>query len=243
MAILLFTDFGAADLYVGQVELVLDRYATGTPVIHLCNEAPAFNVRASAHLLAALGTQVTRGHVVIAVVDPGVGTDRKPVVVRADGKWFVGPDNGLLSVVWSRATTRQVWHILPPPEGISHTFHGRDVFAPAAGAIASDDFPNERVEAAEKLEVMLPADDIAEIVYVDHYGNAMTGLRAAGLAREGVLAVNGHRVPYARTYGETPHGTTFWYENSIGLVEIATHGASAAAALELRVGTPVAWRA
>jgi hypothetical protein len=243
MAILLFTDFGAADVYVGQVELVLDRYAHGTRVIHLCNEVPAFNVRAGAHLLAALAARVTRGDVVIAVVDPGVGTERKPVVARLDGKWFVGPDNGLLSVVWARSTTRQAWHILPPPEGVSHTFHGRDVFAPAAGAIATDDFPNERVENAEKLEVMLPAEDLAEIVYVDHYGNAMTGLRAHGLPHEGVLSVNGHRISYARTYGETQPGTTFWYENSIGLVEIARHGASAVQALELRVGTPVAWRA
>jgi hypothetical protein len=243
MAILLFTDFGAADVYVGQVELMLDRYATGARVIHLCNEAPAFNVRASAHLLAALAAQVTRGHVVIAVVDPGVGTERKPVVLRADGRWFVGPDNGLLSVVAARSSTRQLWHILPPPGGVSHTFHGRDVFAPTAGAIASDDFPNERVEAAERLEVTLPADDLAEVIYVDHYGNVMTGLRAAGLAREGVLTVHGHRIAYARTYAETPEGATFWYENSVGLVEIARHGASAAQALELRVGTPVAWRA
>jgi hypothetical protein len=243
MAILLFTDFGAADLYVGQVELVLDRYAQGTRVIHLCNEAPEFNVRASAHLLAALSTRVTRGDVVIAVVDPGVGMERKSVVVRADGKWFVGPDNGLLSVLCARSTTRQLWQILPPPDGISQTFHGRDVFAPAAGAIATDDFPNERVQGAEKLEVMLPSDDLAEIIYVDHYGNAMTGLRAAGLPTEGVLSVNGHRVSYARTYGETPPGATFWYENSIGLVEVAKHGASAAQALELRIGTPVVWRA
>lgn len=243
MAILLFTDFGSADLYAGQVELVLDRYAQGTRVINLCNVAPSFNVRAGAHLLAALGTQVTRGHVVLAVVDPGVGTARKPVVLRADGRWFVGPDNGLLSVVAARSTTRQLWHIVPPPEGISHTFHGRDVFAPAAGAIATDDFPNERVESAERLEVTLPADDLAEIIYVDHYGNAMTGLRAAGLEREGVLSVHGHRIPYARTYGETAAGALFWYENSIGLVEIAAHGTSAAGKLELRIGTPVAWRA
>ena len=103
MALMLFSDFGATDLYVGQVEAVLDRYAPGVRVINLLNEAPAFDVKASAHLLAALASRVPRGHVFIAVVDPGVGTRRSGLVARIDGRTFVGPDNGLFSVLWHRS--------------------------------------------------------------------------------------------------------------------------------------------
>ncbi|MGE5027496.1 MAG: S-adenosyl-l-methionine hydroxide adenosyltransferase family protein [Betaproteobacteria bacterium] len=101
--ILLFTDFGSADLYTGQVKAVLAQRAPGVPVIDLLNDAPDFNVRASAHLLAALAPQFPPGSVFLAVVDPGVGSARGAVVVEADGRWFVGPDNGLMSVVAARA--------------------------------------------------------------------------------------------------------------------------------------------
>ena len=97
MAIVLFTDFGAGDLYVGQVKAVLQRLAPGVPVIDLLHEAPAFNVRASAHLLAAMVGWFAEGSVFLTVVDPGVGGVRKALVVKADDRWYVGPDNGLLS--------------------------------------------------------------------------------------------------------------------------------------------------
>jgi len=103
MAIVLFTDFGSNDLYVGQLEAVLDRDAPGVRVVHLLHEAPGFDARASAHLLAALVSRMPAGHVYVAVVDPGVGGERDAVVIEADGNWLVGPDNGLLSVVAARA--------------------------------------------------------------------------------------------------------------------------------------------
>src|SRR4249920_34498 len=128
MAIILFTDFGADDLYVGQVEAMLDRYAPGVRVIHLLHEAPPFNVRAAAHLLAALARGLP-GHVFLGVVDPGVGSDRGAVVLRADGSWYVGPDNGLFAVIAARAASKSVWRIAGHPPGASPSFHGRDVFA------------------------------------------------------------------------------------------------------------------
>lgn len=242
MAILLFTDFGADDLYVGQVEAVLDRYAPGVRVIDLLHEAPPYNVRASAHLLAALAQGLARGHVFIGVVDPGVGSERGAVVLRADGRWYVGPDNGLFSVIAARAHAQSVWRITGHPPGVSPSFHGRDVFAPVAAAVATDDFPNENVETAGGLAVTFGADDLAEVIYVDHYGNAFTGIRARGIPHERALVAHGREIHHARVFAEVAPGAAFWYENSSGLVEIAINGGDAARSLGLAIGTPVAWR-
>src|SRR5688572_16244665 len=105
MAIVLFSDFGSADIYIGQIELAFHRLAPDQRIIHLFNDAPAFSPRASAHLLSALAGQLREGDVVVGVVDPGVGTARDPVVVSVDHCWFVGPDNGLFSVVAARAVS------------------------------------------------------------------------------------------------------------------------------------------
>lgn len=242
MAICLFTDFGAGDLYVGQVEAVLDRVAPGVRVIHLLHEAPAFDIKAAAHLLAALATGLDGNHVILGVVDPGVGTDRGAVVVRADRHWYVGPDNGLFSVVAVRALQHSVWRLAGAPAGGARSFHGRDVFAPIAAALARDDFPSASLTPVEDLGVRLGGDDLAEIIYIDHYGNAWTGLRANALPRDRRLVVAGREVPYAGVFGEAPPGTAFWYANSSALVEIAVNQGSAEQVLEIEIGMPVAWR-
>jgi len=242
VAIVLFTDFGAADLYVGQVEAVLERHAPGVRVIHLLHDAPRFNPRAAAHLLAALAQGLPGEPVVLGVVDPGVGTDRGAVVLRADGRWYVGPDNGLFSVLAARAGTTAAWRITAHPAGASASFHGRDVFAPVTAAIATGAFPNVGVAPAAGLAVALGGDDLPEVIYVDHFGNAFTGLRARGASPARRLAANGRELPHARVFAEVPPGAAFWYENSSGLVEIAVNQGDAARALGLGVGTPVAWR-
>ena len=241
MQIFLFTDFGAADLYVGQLEAVLDQRAPGVRVIHLLHEAPRFDVKASAHLLAALVQSLPRDRVIVGVVDPGVGSDRGEVVLSADGRWYVGPDNGLFSVVAARASHRAVWRITGHPPGVSASFHGRDVFAPMAAAIAIGAFPNDYVSPADDLAVKLGGDDLAEIIYLDHYGNAWTGLRAGHRPPGRALRAAGREIPHTRVFAEAPPGTAFWYENSSGLIEIAVNRGSAAAALGLAVGNPVAW--
>ena len=241
MALLLFTDFGAADLYVGQIETVLDRHAPGVRVINLLNEAPCFNVAASAHLLAATARTVPRGHVFLAIVDPGVGAARDGIVVRVDGRTFVGPDNGLLSIVWSRGTMKSAWRITEWADGVSVSFHGRDVFAPMAAAVVTGEFPNENVESIGAPQVMLPGTDLAQIVYVDHYGNAFTGLRGDGLPTNRTLRVRWIDIRHARVFADAEPGRAFWYVNSMGLVEIAIPAASAAEMLGLRVGQTVEW--
>lgn len=241
MALMLFTDFGAADLYVGQVEAVLDRYAPGVRVINLLNEAPCFNVKASAHLLAALSKQVPRGHVFLALVDPGVGGVRDGIVVRVDGRSYVGPDNGLLSVLWARGTVKSAWRITEWAAGAAVSFHGRDVFAPVAAAVVTGEFPNENVKQIPAPKELLPGDDLAELIYVDHYGNAFTGLRGDGLPTDRRLRIRRMEIAHARVFADAPAGQAFWYVNSIGLVEIAMPGSSAAKMLGLRVGQTLEW--
>ena len=239
MSIYLFTDFGSADLYVGQVKAVLHQYAPRAQIVDLLHEAPAFDVKASAHLLAALAGRIPVPSVTLAVVDPGVGSAREPVIVLADGKWLVGPDNGLLSVVLARAQAAQVFPITWRPETASASFDGRDVFAPFAGMLANGDLDTAQLEQKPALDVSLAGDDLAEVIYIDHYGNAFTGLRAGIVARDARVSAGGHSISYARVFSEAAEGELFWYENSLGLVEIAANSANAAAKLGLRIGQPL----
>ncbi len=237
--LVLFTDFGAADLYLGQVHAVLESHAPGVPRVDLLNDAPSFNVRASAHLLAALCGRFGPGSVFLAVVDPGVGSERAAAVLEADGRYFVGPDNGLLSVVAARAEQRRFWHIAWRPEALSDSFHGRDLFAPVAAWIARGAFPAPKLRPAPALDVDFGGDDLAEVIYLDHYGNAITGLQAAGIPRDARVVANHHHVPYARVFSEAPKGEPFWHGNSIGLAEIAVNSGHAARKLGLEVGQHV----
>ena len=242
MAICLFTDFGAGDVYVGQVEAVLDRHAPGVRVLHLLHEAPAYDVESAAHLLAALAAALDGDHVIIGVVDPGVGTERGAVVVRAGRHWYVGPDNGLFSVVAARAAAHSVWRLAGTPAGASRSFHGRDVFAPIAAALALGMPPGDGLVPADRLAVQFGADDLAAIIHIDHYGNAWTGLRANQPRNGRKLIIAGRELPHAGVFGEVPPGTAFWYENSSALVEIAVNRGTAAGVLGLKIGIPVAWQ-
>jgi S-adenosyl-L-methionine hydrolase (adenosine-forming) len=238
--IVLFTDFGADDIYVAQMKAVLlERAPPRTAIVDLLHSAPRFNPRASAHLLRALCGRFPTGTIFAAVVDPGVGTDRDAAIVRADGRWFVGPDNGLLSVVAARAERVQTWRIVWRPQRLSTSFHGRDLFAPAAAWIAAGELFDDRVVPTPRLNVDFGGGDLAEILYVDHYGNALTGLAAGAVSPAAALTVHGKRVPAARIFAEAPSGSAFWYENSVALVEIAANGASAATMLGLAVGDRV----
>lgn len=237
--IILFSDFGSSDIYVGQVKAVLAQSAPGVQLIDLLHDAPNFQIQAAAHLLAASFVRMPKGSVFLAVVDPGVGGQRQPVVMEADGQYFVAPDNGLLSVVAARASYTRFWRIDWRPENSSSSFHGRDLFAPIAAAIAGGAFPQDKLSLIEQLDVRLSAEELFEVIYVDHYGNAMTGVRAGSVSRQACFEVGGQIVQYARTFGEIQAGSAFWYENSFSLIEIAVNCGSAAQALNLAVGQMV----
>jgi S-adenosyl-L-methionine hydrolase (adenosine-forming) len=233
--IFLFTDFGSAGLYVGQVKAVLQSRAPKEVVIDLLHEAPAFNPRAGAHLLAALAARLPKGSVTLAVVDPGVGGPRQPVAVAADGRWFVGPDNGLISVAAARAKRCEVFAIGWRPESLSESFHARDLFAPVAAMLAGDNRKNARLKKGA-LVVSFGADDLAEVIYVDHFGNLVSGLRASNMPPDRSLAINGRAIRHARVFSEVKPGEVFWYENSLGLVELASNAASAQQVLGVKAG-------
>lgn len=237
--IALFTDFGLAGPYVGQVKLVLAREAPGLPVIDLQHDAPAHDPRAAACLLAALLPELEAGSVILAVVDPGVGTARRGTIVRADGRWLVGPDNGLFDLLARRADRVAWWDIDWRPARLSATFHGRDLFAPVAARLArGEPPPGVSVPVAARLQEGWP-DDLAEIVYIDRFGNAMTGLRASAVAATAWLACRGRRFAPAGTFGEVGEGEVFWYVNSIGLVELAANRRSVAEACGIVPGDRV----
>ena len=139
--IALFTDFGLADPYVGQLHAVLAHEAPGVPVIDLFHAVPDYDVRAAAYLLPAYTQSIPAGGVIVCVIDPGVGGAREPVMLCADGRWYVGPDNGLFSVLASRAARVECRSIQWRPTVLSASFHGRDLFAPVAARLARGDIP------------------------------------------------------------------------------------------------------
>jgi hypothetical protein len=235
--IALCTDFGLGGPYMGQVRAVLARLAPQVPAVDLFADLPAFSPQLAAYLLAACALRLEAGDVVLAVVDPGVGSARRALIVEADGRWLTGPDNGLFEPILRRARISRAWSIAVPEQGIAPTFHGRDVFAPAAARLALGEAPQgAQVEPSRFLSW---PDDLPAIAYVDHYGNAMTGLRAAHLAADTVLQVAGQCIARKRIFADVPPGEALWYENANGLAEIAVNGGSAAAIFGLTPGTPV----
>jgi S-adenosylmethionine hydrolase len=237
--IVLFTDFGLEGPYVGQMTAVLAREAPGTTVVSLFADAPAFDPQAAAYLLAAYAPEFPLGSVFLCVIDPGVGGKRAPLALQADGRWYVGPDNGLFALVARRAREARWWKITWRPERLSASFHGRDLFAPVAARLARGEPPPGDELAAPPTSGADWPDDLPRIVYTDHFGNAMTGLRAELLAERAELEVAGRRLRRARTYSDRPPGEAFWYENANGLAEIALARGRADRELGLAVGTPV----
>ena len=209
MPLVLYTDFGAADLYVGQLKAVLAKSAPEVPLLDALHAAPNYDIEAAAHLLASLAPQYPVGSVFVAVVDPGVGGERDAIVIEVDGRFFVGPDNGLLSVLWQRARGKRCRRIVWRPERLSSSFHGRDLFAPVAAAIAAKRLPRGWLAPKRAPEVLLDARDLAEIIYIDHYGNALTGIRARSVARNALLRVGRRSLRYANTFETVRAGDAF----------------------------------
>jgi S-adenosylmethionine hydrolase len=238
--IVLFTDFGLEGPYLGQMKAVLHRMAPAVPVIDLFADAPSGRPKASAYLLAAYAAWFPEGSVFLCVVDPGVGGARPPLMVEADGRWYVGPGNGLFEIVLRRAAKAARRDIDWRPERLSASFHGRDLFAPVAAMLARGDPPPGRRRTSGADRRLDWPDDLSEIVYIDHFGNAMTGLRATMLPANARLAAAQRLLERARTFGDLPPGTAFWYENANGLAEIAVNQGRADATLGIVPGSPVA---
>ena len=240
--IALLTDFGNAGPYVGEMLAVLGREAPACPAINLMCDLPAWQPRAAAYLVAPLILGQPPGPVFVAVVDPGVGTaSRRPVWLEAEGRVVVGPENGLLDVIARSARGARMHEILWRPEAMSDSFHGRDLFAPVAARLArGESVPSRPLRRRFAWSRRWPRD-LDEVIYVDGFGNCITGRRACSVPDFGVLHLPGRIVGYSRTFGQVTPGAPFWYRNSMGLVEVACNQASASRALGLCVGSPVSF--
>ena len=220
--IALFTDFGWQGPYVGLLKAVLHRAIAGVTIIDLLHDAPRFNPKASAYLHNALRQQFEIGTIFIGVVDPRVGDNtRRPVIVSADDRWYIGPDNGLFEIITSTANNVDYWEITWRPEKLSSSFHGRDLFAPVAAKIAQGIAIDLFAKPLAALSAQDYLKELAEIIYIDHYGNCMTGLPGESINLDSKLIIAQQVFTYACTFAEAPLGQGFWYINSTGLVELA----------------------
>jgi hypothetical protein len=238
--IVLFTDFGLSGPYTGQVMAVLHWEAPLVPVVSLLADAPSARPLPSAYLLAAYGAWFPAGTVLLGVVDPGVGSARRAVIAEADDRFYVGPDNGLFDIAMRRARAPRLWEIAWRPGSLSASFHGRDLFAPVVARLARGEPPSALAQPAEdqSAERGWP-DDLAEIVYIDHYGNALTGVRGAVVPADARLVAGGRAIAAASIFSAVPAGQAFWYVNSNGLAEIAVNSGRADEALGLAIGSAV----
>jgi hypothetical protein len=234
--IVLFTDFGLAGPYTGQMKAVLRHEAPQAEIIDLFADAPAGDPRAGAYLLAAYAGWFPPGTIFLSVVDPGVGGERAPLMIEADRRWYVGPENGLFELILRRAQNARCFEINWQPPKLSASFHGRDLFAPVAAMLARGERPPAHARMANRHSDW--PDELSEIVYIDHYGNAMTGLRGSAVPKGAALILGDKiRVIHAATFSAVPEGQGFWYENSNGLVEIAINRGRAADQLRLAIGS------
>lgn len=237
--IIMFTDFGYEGPYLGQMEAVIEQVSPAIRVINLLSNAPVYNPYASSILLEALSREFPNKTTFLCVIDPGVGSvERIPVVVEAGGKWYVGPDNGLFSRVIGNDPEARKWEILWRPERLSSSFHGRDLFAPVAARLAAEKLDSQWLAPME-ISAAAPSDALAEVIYIDHYGNAMTGIPCDKSADSCRLEVNGKSLTFATTFSDVPVGEPFFYCNSIGLLEIAVNQGRADKSLKLVPGSKV----
>lgn len=237
--IALLTDFGLADPYVGVLKGVLAAVAPGVPVIDVTHGVPPQDLRVGALFLDAAWPHFPVGTVFVCVVDPGVGTPRRPIVARAAGRLFVGPDNGLLGLLPAPEV-----RVITAPWGApspSRTFHGRDLFAPVAARLAMGapfDAVGPLVDDAVPMVLPAPVEGVGEVLYVDHFGNAITNLPGADT---GVVGIGGVRARVVSTYGAAEPGEVVAVTGSTGRLEVVVRNGDARRALSLAPGMPVSW--
>jgi S-adenosylmethionine hydrolase len=240
--ITLLTDFGTADGYVGEVKGVLSSLAPGVTIVDVAHDVAPHDVDGARLALARYWRRFPEGTVHLVVVDPGVGSTRGALAMLSEGRYLVGPDNGVLSPALLHANARCV--SLSVPASAAPTFHGRDVFAPAAVQLALG-AALETLGAEEGQPVIRRTPEATrrndggvqgEVITVDRFGNAVTNLLAM---RGGQVQVNGLSLLLRRTYADAASGEPMALVGSSGLVEIAVRDGSAAERLDLRRGSSV----
>lgn len=248
--IFFLSDFGHTDAYVGVVKAVIARIASDARVIDLAHEVPPQDLRAGSLALYAAMPYLPAGSIVLGVIDPGVGSDRRPVVIEAEGFTFVGPDNGLFGAALALDRPKRAFVLENRALRLTHssrTFDGRDVFGPAAAHIATgiplEDFGRQLPLGELVAPPALPTDQAAgEIWTFDRFGNAITTLRAPA-ETTGDVALEGRSVPLRTHFSAVAEGVPVALVGSAGLIEIAVRNGSARSVLGLHSGARVTRRA
>jgi S-adenosyl-L-methionine hydrolase (adenosine-forming) len=251
--ITLLTDFGTQDPFVGTMKGVILSGCPEARLVDLTHAVAPGDVRGGAFALWTAAPYFPPGTVHLAVVDPGVGGPRRPLVLRTAKALFVGPDNGLLWPAAAREGEPEAWEIdlAHWDRPLSATFHGRDLFAPAASRLAPGEPPEafcQPLTDALRLDFPLPRREgskvLGEVLAIDRFGNAITNLTPAELGtlseERAIFTAAGRTVEGPDShYGAVPPGELVVVLGSAGLYEIAINQGSAADALGLRVGSPV----
>lgn len=241
----LLTDFGTADGYVGEMKGVLLSAVAGVTIVDITHDIPAHDVEMGRLTVARYWRRFPPGTVHLAIVDPGVGSSRAALAVQSEDRFLVGPDNGLLSPALLVAGCRVVE--LPVPAHASATFHGRDLFAPAAAQLANGvSIETLGAPAHDPIVRRTPeprrganGEVIGEVIAIDRFGNAVTNL--LGL-RAGRIVIGGREMTLRTTYAELGAGEAGAVVGSSGLIEIVVREGHAADQLGLRRGSPVSLR-
>lgn len=249
--VVLLSDFGLADPHVAEMKAaLLRRESVALTLVDATHHVPAGDVAAGRWILSHLWRQFPAGAVFLAVVDPGAGTARPAVAAQADGRWFVGPGNGLASFLREGPEPR-VWRLTraapPPGRRASTTFAGRDLFAPAAAHLAAGGDPRSLGQAGTSADLgpVAAHDGVSRVVWIDRFGNVITDLSRD--SREGQVLADGGEVVIAgvrisgprKHYAGAPAGVPFWYWGSCDTLEVAIDGVSAAAALGVEPGLAI----
>lgn len=244
--ITLITDFGTADGYVAELKGVLLSGAPDATVVDLTHDIAPQDVEAGRLALARSWRRFPEHTVHVVIVDPGVGSERAALAVSSQGRLLLGPDNGVLSPALLAGGAEVV--ALPIPPHASATFHGRDVFAPAAVRLATGE-SLDRLGVPHANPVLRRTPDTrrrtdgaiaGQVMIVDRFGNLITNI---GARLTGRIEIAGQRIAVQRTYADVGEGELVALAGSSGFLEVAVRGGSAAVALAVRRGDPVAWKA
>jgi S-adenosyl-L-methionine hydrolase (adenosine-forming) len=240
-AITLLTDFGTADYFVGAMKGAILSTNPQAVIVDITHEIPAQDVAAGAFTLLAAYDTFPEGTIHLAVVDPGVGSERRPIIVSAGNHLFVGPDNGIFTHIYDRDPSFDAYHITATRyfrRPVSTTFHGRDVFAPVAAALSNG---TDLISLGPWISdpIRLPATHELEIIHIDRFGNLITNITRDQVKEGTRLSVNGTVISAFRRFfgeniGEPDEPFAIW--GSAGFLEIAVNGGSAAQLLNVTRG-------
>ncbi len=242
MAIItLTTDFGTHDGYVGAMKGVLARLAVGASVVDIAHDVPRGDIAHAAWVVATSTQEFPHGTIHVVVVDPGVGGSRREVIVKVSGQWYVGPDNGVFSYVADRLC--DAWSIESAAfraKRVNRTFHGRDVFAPAAAALVRGDdvtTAGPMVRLAGSLPWGAREKGTGRIVHIDRYGNLISDLPPADAGD--AVTIAGHVLPLVGTYEDVAPGELLAYVGSARTIEIGLRDGRADSRIQVPRGTPI----